>query len=321
MKLSNLSFIALILLGSCETPMEEGLSSTYTSQLTTAERNNPRITKLVDSAIQLDMTGVSQGINRMTDPPGDGSCNDSTISFNTQVLPSSPRANEDNSPFETLSSDKSKTPIRLWATNYYTPVYNSTESAVPLKKKDEKTIVYKGRKVGLPHRKWCMAAMEGSVSIRMHDGRTKTFNYSGVGSMQTDCTGYFRGKHRATGRVKFKEVESAWGLGVRNYSLIPYRTVAVDPKVIPYGTVLFIEDAVGKEITLSDGTTFTHDGYFFAGDTGGAIKNRQIDVFTGNNKNPNLDFIKSVSSGRFQAHIVNDPELIAKMDEFHRRKY
>lgn len=313
--------VLLVLLSSCKGQMDATMASTYSSQLTPEERNNPRISDIVDSASNLDLDGVRGGLDRVTDPPGDGACPPSGLSFNTTVLPASPRVNQDNTPFEQLSSNGSKTPIRLWATNYYTPVYNGVEGAVPLKEKNERTIHYKGKEVGLSHRKWCMAAMEGSVSIRMHDGVTKTFNYSGVGNMQTDCTKYFRGRHRATGRVKFKEVESAWGMGVKNYSLIPYRTIAVDPNVIPYGSVVFIEDAVGKEITLSDGTTFTHDGYFFAGDTGGAIKNKHIDVFTGNNKNPNLNFIKSTSSGRFNAAIVNDPELIAKMDELHRRKY
>lgn len=296
------------------------MASTYTSQLSPSERRNPHLSSIVDSARNMDLGGVSNGLGQLTNPPGNGPCN-GAMDFDTTVLPASPRSTADNTPFERMSSNASRRPIRLWATNYYTPVYNGEENAVPLKQKNEKVINYKGKTVGLSHKRWCMAAMEGSVSIRMHDGVTKTFNYSGVGSMQTDCTIYFRGKHRATGRVKFKQVESAWGQGVRNYSLIPYRTIAVDPKVIPYGTVIFIKDAVGKEITLSDGTTFTHDGYFFAGDTGGAIKNKHIDVFTGNNKNPNLDFIKSTSSGRFDAEIVNDPELMAKMEELHRRKY
>jgi 3D (Asp-Asp-Asp) domain-containing protein len=155
----------------------------------------------------------------------------------------------------------------------------------------------------------------------MSNGITKTYNYSGVGNMQTDCTPYFRGQHRATGRVKFSEVKSAWGLGVRNYSLIPYRTVAVDPNVIPYGSVVHIPDAVGKEVTLADGTSFIHDGYFFAGDTGGAIQNNHIDVFTGNNSHSDLSFIRSTSSATFNAEIVHDPELQANLERLHRHDY
>lgn len=322
---ANARAVFLILLGaalcSCENQTNMPQASSYRASLTPTERANPRIERVLTSARQLDLTGVSRDINNLTDPPGEQERDCS--GFETNVLPTPPRTNFDNTPFEPISSRPSsdRRPIRLWATNYYTPVYHTAEGGVPLKKKNESPIQYQGRTVSLPHRRWCMAAMEGSVSIRMPDGTTKTYNYSGVGSMQTDCTGYFRGKHRATGRVKFMEVDNAWGYGVRNYSLIPYRTIAVDPRVIPYGSVVFIPDAVGKEITLSDGTSFTHDGYFFAGDTGGAIKNNQIDVFTGNNRNPDLDFVRSTSSGTFNAQVVSDPEVVAHLERLHRIRY
>jgi 3D (Asp-Asp-Asp) domain-containing protein len=58
---------------------------------------------------------------------------------------------------------------------------------------------------------------------------------------------------------------------------IPMRTVAVDPRVIPRRTRLFIRETVG--LRLADGTL--HDGYWYASDTGGAIKGDKIDLFTG----------------------------------------
>lgn len=47
------------------------------------------------------------------------------------------------------------------------------------------------------------------------------------------------------------------------------RTIAVDPSVIPYGSIIYIQDY----------------GYFIAEDCGGAIKQNRIDIFTASHKN------------------------------------
>jgi 3D (Asp-Asp-Asp) domain-containing protein len=59
--------------------------------------------------------------------------------------------------------------------------------------------------------------------------------------------------------------------------LAPMRTVAVDPKVFPRHSILFIKETVG--LKMPDGST--HDGYWYASDVGGAIKGARIDLFTG----------------------------------------
>lgn len=48
-----------------------------------------------------------------------------------------------------------------------------------------------------------------------------------------------------------------------------YGVIAVDPTVIPYGTKMYIESADGKYIY----------GYAIAGDCGGAIKGKRVDLF------------------------------------------
>ncbi|WP_454714908.1 3D domain-containing protein [Caulobacter segnis] len=55
------------------------------------------------------------------------------------------------------------------------------------------------------------------------------------------------------------------------------RTVAVDPKVIPRRTVIFIKETVG--LTMPDGAK--HDGYWYASDIGGAVKGLKLDLFSG----------------------------------------
>jgi 3D (Asp-Asp-Asp) domain-containing protein len=57
----------------------------------------------------------------------------------------------------------------------------------------------------------------------------------------------------------------------------PMRTVAIDRALITRGAILFIKETVG--MLLPGGGR--HDGYWYASDTGGAIKGDRIDLFTG----------------------------------------
>ena len=59
--------------------------------------------------------------------------------------------------------------------------------------------------------------------------------------------------------------------------VVAMRTVAVDKTLIPKRSILFIKETVGMK--LPDGSV--HDGYWYASDTGGAIKGKRIDLYTG----------------------------------------
>lgn len=83
---------------------------------------------------------------------------------------------------------------------------------------------------------------------------------------------------------------------------IAMRTVAIDPRVVPRRTRLFIKETVGLE--LADGTI--HDGYWYASDTGGAIKGDKIDLYTGHGRGSmspvmplNMSTLTVVEAGRF----------------------
>ena len=85
--------------------------------------------------------------------------------------------------------------------------------------------------------------------------------------------------------------------------VVAMRTAAVDRNLIPKGSVLFIKETVG--LRMPDGST--HDGYWYASDTGGAIKGRRIDLFTGfsaSSMNPlkalNLASLTAVKVGDFK---------------------
>jgi hypothetical protein len=71
-------------------------------------------------------------------------------------------------------------------------------------------------------------------------------------------------------------------------------------------------------VSLLNGELMTHDGYFFAGDTGGAIKKNHIDIFTGiYTGNPFPEVIKSNESLTFEALIVTDMTIINALTEMH----
>lgn len=83
---------------------------------------------------------------------------------------------------------------------------------------------------------------------------------------------------------------------------IAMRTVATDPRYIPRRTRLFIPETVGMR--MSDGST--HDGYWYASDTGGAIRGQKIDLYTGHGRGsmqPAMRFnqrrLTIVDAGRF----------------------
>ena len=59
--------------------------------------------------------------------------------------------------------------------------------------------------------------------------------------------------------------------------VVAMRTVAIDSRLIPRRSILFIKETVGMK--MPDGSR--HDGYWYASDTGGAIKGQRIDLYTG----------------------------------------
>ena len=97
-----------------------------------------------------------------------------------------------------------------------------------------------------------------------------------------------------------KGVGALDSLGCR---VVAMRTVAIDSKVVPKRSVLFIKETVG--LKMPDGSA--HDGYWYASDVGGAIKGQRIDLYTGRgagSMNPlmnlNLAKLSAVKVGEFK---------------------
>jgi len=85
--------------------------------------------------------------------------------------------------------------------------------------------------------------------------------------------------------------------------VVAMRTVATDRTLVPRRSVLFIKETVG--VTMPDGSA--HDGYWYASDTGGAIKGQRIDLYTGSGarsmsglRGLNLARLTAVKVGEFK---------------------
>ncbi|MBK9072971.1 MAG: hypothetical protein IPL79_18520 [Myxococcales bacterium] len=71
-----------------------------------------------------------------------------------------------------------------------------------------------------------------------------------------------------------------WGTGARMRALTPFRSVAVDPRVIAIGAWLYVPELDGLKMPgNAPWGNFVHDGCVVAEDTGGAIDGKHIDFF------------------------------------------
>ena len=237
-------------------------------------------------------------------------CKAQDLLNNTSIDTHDPLEKDTFSFREPTANDLSEKLI-LWATYYYLPEQIDGLGNYILR--DLKSLELGPRMTLI---QWCTAAMEGSVRIVFKNGEAKTFNYAGVSSDHTvDCSSVFRFD---VSKTKFREASGAFGDGVGNYILAPYRTLATDNlKIIP-GTVLYIPKARGAKIILNNGREIIHDGYFFAGDKGGAIKENHVDVFIGTHQSaPFFSWIKSNQNKTFEAYVVSDLKVISDLQNLH----
>ena len=197
--------------------------------------------------------------------------------------------------------------LTLWATWYWTPSYSSKSGGIQILDANEKPLG-----VRLNEEEFCHAAVQGSVRI---DGQLYNYDKQGAKAL-ADCSKYRTDMPHAP-YVRFQKSDSPFGEGEQDFWLIPYRSIAVDPKFIAVGTALYIPEARGVAIVLPDGRKLSHDGYFFAADTGFGVDGNHIDVFNGiSDQNP-FPWVVSKQDHTFAAFVIKDSKVIEEMKKLH----
>ena len=120
--------------------------------------------------------------------------------------------------------------------------------------------------------------MEGTGWLR--DGRTVLYDRK------------IRGEHR------FRVITARYGLGVTGCRLVPYRSVAVDPRWIRLGSTIYIRQLKGAH--LPDGTI--HDGMFVATDRG-HFRGARVDIFVGAGSRSAAPFVRKGYGSRSRVSV------------------
>ena len=137
----------------------------------------------------------------------------------------------------------------------------------------------------------CFAAFSLEGSGKLNDGRVINVT-GGWTSSTTDitaalikiATNWYKGRSGYAGLspsgnyyFTYDVCSSAWGVGMHNTPLIPFKSVASDQSVYPYGTELIIASLVGK--TMPDGSI--SDGKVNCIDCGSGILGAHLDLMVG----------------------------------------
>jgi len=86
---------------------------------------------------------------------------------------------------------------------------------------------------------------------------------------------------RYTGKVEYLG-KCSTAIGAAGKCLLPYFSVAADPRFYRMGDIINMPGMKGKTVTMPDGTEMEHPGFFIVHDTGGAVKGpNRFDFFTG----------------------------------------
>lgn len=131
----------------------------------------------------------------------------------------------------------------------------------------------------LPGSRWVeLYTVDGFFFGRVPERYACSLKLEGSGLMRDDRVVNYTGSCKFGYGTCFEQLDITdfpFGRGAGQRPLIPFKSVAVDPRVIQLGEPLYIPEFDG--MVLPDGSI--HDGCVRADDTGGGIKGRKLDFF------------------------------------------
>jgi hypothetical protein len=137
----------------------------------------------------------------------------------------------------------------------------------------------RGGACALPANRWVeLYTKDGFFMSRVQERFACSLRLEGSGLMMDDRVVNYTGPCKFGYGTCFEELDISlhpFGRGAGTRPLIPFKSVAVDPKVIAIGEPVYVPEFDG--LTLPDGSI--HDGCVRADDTGGGIKKRKMDFF------------------------------------------
>jgi 3D (Asp-Asp-Asp) domain-containing protein len=214
--------------------------------------------------------------------------------------------------------------IQLWSTSYHTTQPITDKNGVPFRDINGVPI-----SDNVSKKDWCLGAQEGSIKITFN-GKDIRITDGGVfnskRSYSIDCASELGSKdYDSYSRSYHLKTNAPFGLGIYDYFLVPYRSIAVhvnnnDALKLKRGDVLYIKEVTNNIVTDPyTGKKFKHDGYFFVADVGGKVKDNHADTFCGFKD----DCLPPFTGGSNKTHvlstalIITDPAIIEKLKKMH----
>lgn len=119
----------------------------------------------------------------------------------------------------------------------------------------------------------------GTVLARVNHDYKRLLNIEGSGLLMDGRVVTNAGTRG--GIIRYVESSiHGYGITASGCAAIPFKTIAVDPRLIPLGTVVHIQETEG--MPLPDGSH--HNGNWVAMDTGSAIQGHRIDLYIGSRR-------------------------------------